>query len=468
MSNYVYESIFMNLVEDINAIALVNEQILNKGLRYFVMTFGCQQNEADSEKIRGLCEQMGYTRAEKPEDASLILVNTCAIRHHAEEKALSYVGTLKHLKEENPSVIIGIGGCMSAEPKTVQKIKTSFRYVSFTFEPSKIYMLPTLVYHTLTTLHQREYLTVDNERPEIREDLPTVRASSHRAWVSIMYGCNNFCSYCIVPYVRGRERSRASADVIRECRELIGLGYKEITLLGQNVNSYKSDIDFADLLESIASIEGEFWLRFMTSHPKDVPDKLIEVMARHRDKICPSFHLPLQSGSDRILKMMNRTYDRARYLSIVDKLRTLIPDIAITTDIIVAFPTESEEDFQDTMEIVERVGYDKVFPFIYSPREGTRAATMPMDIPDATKTDRMSRLIEKINEGSLLRNDAYLGRTLRVLVDSDAREGKGHYLGRTDTGKLVHIYTEGENPVGQFLTVKIEKTTPFDMFGAIL
>ena len=458
----------MSLCENINAIALVKKQISDKNLRYFVMTFGCQQNEADSEKIRGLCEEMGYIGADKPDDASLIIINTCAIRHHAEEKALSYVGTLKHLKEENPALIIGIGGCMSAEPSTVKKIKTSFRYVSFTFEPAKIHMLPTLVYQTLNTLHQREYLTIDDECPPIREDLPTVRLSGHRAWVSIMYGCNNFCSYCIVPYVRGRERSRASSEVLRECRELIEKGYKEITLLGQNVNSYKSDMDFADLLDAIASIDGEFWLRFMTSHPKDVPDKLIEVMARHRDKICPSFHLPLQSGSDRVLRLMNRTYDRARYLSIVDKLRLAIPEIAITTDIIVAFPSETEEDFQDTLDIVERVGYDKVFPFIYSPREGTRAAKMPMDIPDATKTDRMARLIAKINEGALACNDAYLGKTVRVLVDSDAREGAGHYLARTDTGKLVRIFTEGESPLGQFLNVKIEKTTPFDMFGAVM
>lgn len=458
----------MNLSENINAIALVQEEINGRNLRYFVMTFGCQQNEADSEKIRGLCEEMGYAPTDKVADASLIIINTCAIRHHAEEKALSYLGTLKHLKEENPSLIIGIGGCMSAEPGTVQKIKTSFRYVSFTFEPAKLYMLPTLVYSTLTTLHHREYLTIDDECPAIREDLPTVRASSHRAWVSIMYGCNNFCSYCIVPYVRGRERSRSSEEVIRECADLISRGYKEITLLGQNVNSYRSDMDFADLLDSIASIEGEFWLRFMTSHPKDVPDKLIEVMARHRDKICPSFHLPLQSGSDRILKLMNRTYNRERYLSIVDKLRGAIPDIAITTDIIVAFPSETEEDFLDTFDIVSRVGYDKVFPFIYSPREGTRAAKMPLDIPEKVKIDRMNRLIARINEGTLACNEKYLGTVVRVLVDSDAREGAGHYLARTDTGKLVHIYTEGESPVGKFIDVKIEKTTPFDMFGAVL
>ena len=464
----MYVRIKMSLNENINAIAMVNSIVCGKKLGYYVMTFGCQQNEADSEKIRGLCESMGYVRAEKVDGAALIIINTCAIRHHAEEKALSYLGTLKHLKEENPSLLIGIGGCMSAEPTTVNKIKTSFRYVSFTFEPAKIHMLPTLVYQSLSTLHHREFLGIDDECPEIREDLPAVRASSHRAWVSIMYGCNNFCSYCIVPYVRGRERSRNSAEVLKECTELIRAGYKEITLLGQNVNSYKSDMDFADLLEQIASIEGDFWLRFMTSHPKDVPDKLIEVMARHRDKICPAFHLPLQSGSDRILKAMNRTYNRERYLSIVDKLRAAVPGIAITTDIIVAFPSETEEDFLDTLDIVKRVGYDKAFPFIYSPREGTRAAKMPMDIPDAAKTDRMSRLIAEINEGALRRNDEYLGMTVRVLVDSDAREGEGHYLARTDTGKLVHIYTKGESPVGKFLDVKIEKTTPFDMFGAVL
>ena len=458
----------MEFCEKINALQLVRERICGLGKRYFVMTFGCQQNEADSEKIRGLCEQMGYERAQTPEEASLILVNTCAIRHHAEEKALSYVGTLKHLKERDPSLIIGIGGCMCAEGHTVRKIKTSFRYVSFTFEPSKIHMLPTLVLEMLSTVHQRKFLEVDNECPEIREDLPTVRLSGHRAWVSIMYGCNNFCSYCIVPYVRGRERSRASAAVISECRELISNGYKEITLLGQNVNSYRSDMDFAELLQQIANIPGDFWLRFMTSHPKDVPDKLIDVMARHRDKICPAFHLPLQSGSDRILKQMNRTYDTARYLSIVDKLRASIPDIAITTDIIVAFPGESEEDFLGTMGIVERVGYDKIFPFIYSPREGTRAAKMPLDIPETVKVDRMNRLIALMNQSSLDQNAPYLGKRLRVLVDSDAREGKGHYLARTATGKLVHIFTEGESPVGNFLTVEIEKTTPHDLYGAII
>ena len=320
-----------------------NVKELNNGGKFTVVTFGCQQNEADSEKIRGMAKEMGYSIIDDPGDSDVIIVNTCAIRQHAEEKALSLIGRFKAIKKNKPWVIIGVVGCMAAEPHVAELIKKDFHYVSFTLEPSLLYKLPELIYKNLSDKKRSFIYGLDNG--EIVEGMSAVRVSEHRAWVSIMYGCNNFCSYCIVPYVRGRERSRNSADIITECQDLVERGYKEITLLGQNVNSYRSDIDFADLLLAVSKIEGDFIIRFMTSHPKDVSDKLIKVMGEHSEKVAPYFHLPLQAGSDKILKAMNRTYNRERFLETVDKLRIAVPDIALSSDIIVGFPGESEEEF---------------------------------------------------------------------------------------------------------------------------
>ncbi len=429
-----------------------------------VITLGCQQNEADSEKIRALAVQMGYELTDTPEKSDLIVVNTCAIRRHAELKALSIIGNFKSLKKEKSDIVVALCGCMAAEEHIAAQIKRSFAHVSFTLEPTLLHKFPELLYTAL--IKKRRSFVFGSDRWDVIEDIGSERQSSFKAWVSIMYGCNNFCSYCIVPYVRGRERSRESAKVIEECRELIGKGYKEITLLGQNVNSYKSDLSFAELIAAVAEIEGDFIIRFMTSHPKDVSDSLIEVMAKYNGKIVPAFHLPLQSGSDRILKEMNRTYDTAKYLATVQKLRKAIPDIALTSDIIVGFPGESEEDFENTLNMLKSVRFDMVYSFIYSPREGTRAAKMENRISEEEKKSRMARLLELQCNISHEINDTYIGKTVKVLVDSfDEKDGKKVYNARTLTNKLVHFEAKNAT-IGEFTNVKISRAGAFDLFGS--
>ena len=439
----------------------------NSGLErsIYVHTFGCQQNEADSERIRGLGVAMGYSLADTPERASLIIVNTCAIRAHAEAKALSYLGRFKALKRKNPSLIIGVAGCMAAEGHISEMLKTDSHYISFTVEPNMLHLIPKLVFEYMSE-HKRSFV-YGKDTGNISENIPTVRKSSHRAWVSVMYGCNNFCSYCIVPYVRGRERSRSSSAIISECRELVASGICEITLLGQNVNSYRSDISFAQLLERIAEIEGDFRVGFMTSHPKDASDELIEVMSRYPEKIARTFHLPLQSGSDRVLSLMNRTYDRERYLSLVKQIREKNPDISITSDIIIGFPTESDEDFEATMQMLREIRFDMVYSFLYSPREGTRAARMEGRVPEKIKDARMARLLEEQTNISLEKNREYVGRVVRVLVDSPTKRGDENvYTGRTSSGKAVHFVGD-EGLVGKFVNVKIDRAGAFDLFGKI-
>ena len=442
---------------------LVKSFIEGKMKKACVVTFGCQQNEADSEKIRGLTRYMGYFIASEPAEADLIIVNTCAIRKHAELKALSVIGRFKELKKNNPDLIVGVVGCMAAEPHMADFIKQKFRFVSFTLEPNMIHLLPELIYKSISD-KERSFIFGADEG-NIVEGIEPVRAYGHKAWVSIMYGCNNFCSYCIVPYVRGRERSRESKCVIDECRRLIDGGCREITLLGQNVNSYKSDMDFATLLESIAKIPGDFVLRFMTSHPKDVSDRLIEVMGKYTGKVAPHFHLPLQSGSDSILKAMNRTYNTEKFLSTVDKLRAAVEGIALTSDIIVGFPGESEQDFEDTLGMLSNVRFDMVYSFIYSPREGTRAAVMENQISDEVKGERMNRLLELQCGISLEKNLPYVDRVERVLVDSFAKnKNENTYSARTLSNKLVQIESN-ENFIGQFKNVKINRTSAFSLFG---
>lgn len=430
-----------------------------------VITLGCQQNEADSEKIRALAVMMGYCLTDDPEKADLIIVNTCAVRRHAELKALSIVGNFKQYKSEKPWLIVGVCGCMAAEPHMAETIKKSYHHVTFTLEPSMLHKIPELVYTSLT--RKRRSFVYGTGETEIIEGIDNERTSGHKAWVSIMYGCNNFCSYCIVPYVRGRERSRRSEDIIAECSELVDKGYKEITLLGQNVNSYKSDLSFARLLEKIALIDGDFVIRFMTSHPKDASDELIEVFGKYSGKIAPAFHLPLQSGSDAILKEMNRTYDTKRYLSIVDKIRQVVPNAAISTDIIVGFPGETDEDFNSTMDILKRVRFDMVFSFNYSKREGTRAAAMENQVSDDVKKHRMTELLNVQSAISKEINDKYLGRVERVIVDSvDKSNGRDVYSARTLTNKLVHFESD-KNMIGEFINVKITKIGAFDLFAEV-
>ena len=340
----------------------------------FVLTFGCQQNVADSEKLAGMSEQMGYEIVDAPEMADLILVNTCAIREHAEQKALSIIGQYKHLKAKKPTLLIGVCGCMVTQEHRRDELKRRYPYVDFVFGTSSIHRLPQLIWDKLEK-GKRLFCPEESEYL-VAEGLPIRRESHYRAWVSIMYGCNNFCSYCIVPYVRGRERGREMREIVREVAELVAKGYKDITLLGQNVNSYGKDsggrYDFADLLTELDKIEGDYVLRFMTSHPKDASRKLIDVMAASKH-VARQFHLPMQSGSDEILRCMNRHYDTAKYLDTVRYMREKMPDVTLTSDIIVGFPGESEEDFEGTLSMLRTVGFDMLYSFIYSPRVGTPA-----------------------------------------------------------------------------------------------
>jgi len=442
-------------------------KVAHQSREYFayIYTFGCQQNEADSEKIRGILRDMSYIMTDDPSCADIIIINTCAVRRLAELKALSMLGNFKEFKRKKPELIIGVSGCMAAEEHIIDQLKRSFHYVSFTVEPGMIHKIPELISNVISRNSRGFVYGTSNEN--IIEGVAPVRCSGHKAWVSIMHGCNNFCSYCIVPYVRGRERSRKSADVISECRELIANGYKEITLLGQNVNSYLDDMDFSELLASIAEIDGDFLIRFMTSHPKDVPDSLIDVMARYSDKIAPHFHLPLQSGSDRILKEMNRTYGMEKYLNTVEKLRRAIPGLSLTSDIIVGFPGETDEDFEDTMRALHLIRFDMVYSFVYSKRDGTRAAKMQNQVEKSVKTARIERLLSEQTDISHQINDSYVGTIQRVLVDSFAeKDGRRVYNARTATNKLVH-FNGGNIEVGEFINVKIIRAGAFDLFAEI-
>lgn len=432
--------------------------------RCFVLTFGCQQNEADSEKLAGMAKAMGYEITDDPAKAALILVNTCAIREHAERRALSIIGQYKHLKEKDPSLLIGVCGCMVAQDHRREELKHSYPYVSFTLATSVLYRLPEVLAECVT--RGKRVLRADEENA-VPEGVPVKRETTYRAFVSIMYGCNNFCSYCIVPYVRGRERSREPAAVIAEVRELVAAGYRDITLLGQNVNSYRrgaaDGYEFPDLLADLDKIEGDFILRFMTSHPKDATRRLIDVMAAGRH-IAHQFHLPLQSGSDRILAEMNRHYDTAKYTAILDDMRAKMPDIAVTSDIIVGFPSETEADFEQTLAMLRRARFDMIFSFIYSPRVGTPAAKMEDQVPRVVQNARFERLLALQNEISLQKNEPYVGTVQRVLCDGESKTA-GVLSGRSAQNKIV--FFEGNVPRGAFADVLIERAEPFALWGKL-
>lgn len=431
--------------------------------RVFVMTFGCQQNVADSEKLSGMAEDLGFLATDDPASASLILVNTCAIREHAEKRALSIIGQYKHLKEKNPELIIGVCGCMVAQEHRREELKKSFPYVDFVLCTSVLHRLPQLL---AEVLEKGKRVMRGDEEYSVAERVPIRRENGYRAYVSVMYGCNNFCSYCIVPYVRGRERSRAPAEVLAEVRELVEAGYKEITLLGQNVNSYGKDLDipydFADLLAEMDRIPGDYWLQFMTSHPKDATEKLVDVMAASTH-IAHRFHLPLQSGSDGILRRMNRHYDTAAYLRILDYMRQKMPDIVVTSDIIVGFPGESEEDFEATLAMLRRARFDMIFSFIYSPREGTPAAKMENQIPKETQNARFDRLLALQQGISLAANLPMVGKTVRVLCDGESKNDKTMRQGRTAGGKIV--FFPQELPAGVWAEIKIDRAEAFALWG---
>lgn len=433
--------------------------------KVFVMTFGCQQNEADSEKIAGMAVSMGYEVTYEAKDADLIMVNTCAVREHAELKALSTIGQYKHLKAQKPDMLIGVCGCMVTQEHRKDEIKFRYPYVDFVLGTSSLHRLPQLIFEKLAK-GKRLYCPEETEYL-VAEGLPIYRESKYRAWVSVMYGCNNFCSYCIVPYVRGRERSRRKEDIYAEVKTLVEEGYRDITLLGQNVNSYGKDnddgCDFADLLTMLASIEGDYTLHFMTSHPKDATKKLIDAMATN-PHIAAHFHLPLQSGSDRILQRMNRHYDTARYLETLDYMREKIPHIAVTSDIIVGFPGETEEDFEATLQMLRRVEFDMIYSFIYSPRKGTPAAEMEDQIPQTVKSARFDRLLAVQNEISLAKNKPFVGQTVRVLCDGLSKTNDSVYSGRTEHSKIV-FFDGNESDTGRFVDVHITRAEPFALYG---
>ena len=431
----------------------------------YVDTYGCQQNEADSELLRGMLTEMGYEMTDTDRDADLIVINTCAIREHAEQRVLGNVGALVHGKRRNPEQIICLCGCMAREQHVADKLRQSYRHVDLVFGPQVLWRFPELLRRVY--LRRGRVFETGDVPGAIAEGLPVRRSGKVKAWVSIMYGCNNFCTYCIVPYVRGRERSREPEAILAEIRQLVREGYKDITLLGQNVNSYGKDlgenVDFPTLLEMANAIPGDFLLRFMTSHPKDATERLFDVMARC-EKVAPVIHLPFQSGNTRVLQAMNRRYTREQYLDKVRALRARIPDVVLTSDVIVGFPGETTEEFEDTLSLVEQVRFDALFTFIYSPRKGTPAAEMPDPISKEEKSASFNRLVEAQNRISLEKHQAYIGTVQRCLVDGEGEDPRHNLTARTPGGRLVHL--DGDKGlIGQFVDVEITDCSTWALFG---
>ena len=440
----------------------------DKLLKYYIETWGCQMNEEDSEKLSGMLKRIGYTRTENKEEAGIILFNTCCVRENAENKVFGNLGALKKLKKKNPDLIIGICGCMMQQEGMADKILKEFPYVNIVFGTHNAYKFPEYLNRVRTEGVQIK--EIFNKETEIVEGLPIDRESSVKAFVTIMYGCNNFCTYCIVPYVRGRERSRKPEDILKEIRELVAQGYKEITLLGQNVNSYgkglEEDVDFAKLLRMINEIEGLERVRFMTSHPKDLTVDVIMAI-KECDKLCEQIHLPVQSGSNSILKKMNRHYTREYYLDLVKKIKEEIPGVTLTTDIIVGFPGETEEDFQETLELVKEVGYSSAFTFIYSRRNNTPADMMLNQVSEEDKHHRFNRLVAAVNERVIAQNKAEEGNILEVLVEGNSKNDAEKLTGRTRTGRLVNFTGEGIN-AGDIVNVKITRAQNFSLIGEVI
>ncbi|RGD74605.1 tRNA (N6-isopentenyl adenosine(37)-C2)-methylthiotransferase MiaB [Anaerofustis stercorihominis] len=435
--------------------------------KYLIITYGCQMNENDSEKISGMVEELGYSRTEDEKDADLIIMNTCSVRENANNRFFGNLGNFKKLKKKKPDLILAVCGCMMQEGHIVKKIKEKYSFVDIVFGTHNISSLPSL----LEECDAKRKLIVEvlEDSDKLAEGLPVHRQFKHKAFVSIMKGCNNFCSYCIVPYTRGRERSREYQNILSEVRELANDGVKEVTLLGQNVNSYGKNlydpVPFAKLLKMVSEVEGIERVRFMTSHPKDLSDELIEVI-RDNPKICRHIHLPMQSGSSRILKLMNRHYDKDTYIKLVKKIRREIPDVAITTDIIVGFPTETEEDFLDTLDVYKECEFDTAFTFIYSKREGTKAAVMDGQIDEKTVKDRFDRLLKLHDEIVLKQNKKYLNREVDILIDGKSKTNDNVLTGRTSSFKLVNFTGKGET--GDIVKVKITDVHTFHLSGEVI
>lgn len=435
--------------------------------KYFIVTYGCQMNVHESEKIAGILRRVGYEQAPTLESADIIVFNTCCIRENAENHAFGNIGALKKMKKQNPRLIIAVGGCMTQEKGKTEILKEKFPFIDIMFGALNFEDLETLI--ARKKQEKKRVIEIVEEARGIVENVEPYRTSYPNAWVNITYGCNNFCSYCIVPYVRGRERSRKPEHILSEVRSLVKQGYKEITLLGQNVNSYGADgstgMTFASLLDAVASIDGKFRVRFMTSHPKDFTEDVVKVMEKHR-KICRLVHLPVQSGANEILREMNRRYTREKYLDEIKMLRTHLPEAEVTTDIIVGFPGETEEDYLQTEALVKEVDFASAFTFVYSPRQGTKAATMKNQIPESVQKDRIMRLVELVNALTRKKSEKYLGKTVEILCE-DYDKKKGLYLGRDEFGRMGYFQSETDK-IGEFVRIKITKANGISLYGEIV
>ena len=434
--------------------------------RYHIVTYGCQMNVHDSEKIAGMLTELGYSPCDSMDEADIVVFNTCCIRENAENHAYGNIGMLKKLKAKKRDMIIAVGGCMPQQIGKADILHKKFPYVDIIFGTHNLNRLKAYVEEKLGG--KKSVIEICSSEGEVIEGETPLRTSYPNAWINIMYGCNNFCSYCIVPYVRGRERSRRSENVIAEARSLIAGGYKELTLLGQNVNSYANgtdDIRFPTLLERIAEIDGKFRLRFMTSHPKDFSEELAKAMASDK-KICRSLHLPVQSGSDRILAAMNRKYTAADYLRKIDILKKYIPDCAVTTDLIVGFPGETDEDFRATLNLVREVGFSSAFTFVYSRREGTVAAKMPGQIPEEVSKERIMELVALVNSLTREQSAKYVGRTCEILCEG-YDEKRGLFLGRDEYGRMGYFACD-KNVIGEFVTLAVKEANGVSLMGELV
>lgn len=454
-----------SFIELARALTQQKMQTIGRPLTYCLTTFGCQMNEKQSEAVAGIMDEIGYIRQDS-EEADVVIYNTCTVRENANLKVYGRLGHLHSLKDQNPDMKIILFGCMMQEPQVVEKIKKTYSFVNLVFGTHNIFKFAELFYDML--LSDMQIVDIWEGTDQIVEDLPTERNYTFKSGVNIMFGCNNFCSYCIVPYVRGRERSRKPEAIVKEVERLVADGVSEVMLLGQNVNSYgktlENPVTFAQLLTMLEEVEGLKRIRFMTSHPKDLSDELIEVMAKS-DKICHHLHLPLQSGSSRVLKEMNRRYDKEKYLNLVEKIRTAIPDISLTTDIIVGFPGETEEDFQETLDVVKKAGYDTAFTFIYSKRTGTPAAAKEDQVPADVTKERFNRLLALVQEQGRIRSSRFAGTVQEVLVEEESKE-KGIFTGRTQYNLLVHFPAD-ESLLGTYVNVKLEECKGFYYLGSL-
>ena len=447
-------------------IKLVNEKVFNKDLKYSILTMGCQLNENDSEKISGMLEKMGFSEIEDYKNADLVIFNTCCVRENAEERLFGKIGEIKKIKE-NRNVILAIGGCMMQEEGMLQKIKKSYPFVNVIFGTHTMQNLPEDIYKAIINNEKvKDVIDIDGE---IYEGLPIKRNDKFKASVTIMYGCNNFCTYCIVPYVRGRERSREPEKILEEVKELAKEGYKEITLLGQNVNSYVGNDkikNFADLLNEVCKISGIERIRFISPHPKDFTDDVIDAIANN-EKICKIIHLPLQSGNSKVLKEMNRKYTKEQYLELVNKMKKRIPNVVFSTDIIVGFPGETDEEFEDTLDVARKVNFEQIFMFIYSVREGTVAAKMEQ-VPEDKKHERFEKLKELYDSRVDENNEKYLNTIQKLLIEGKSKNNSEMFEGRTDTNKVVIFKPNAENKIGDIVCVKITEIHKWYLKGEIV